>query len=315
MDSIDKKKQQKITEDTPETVVAELRGVFDDAFYEEAKQIEAEMADFDLEMDAEQKARLKAKVMARFVAAEEAERAAKKEDATASAETEREEVAADSASTDGNVISGVTVAEADEEKKSKHSNIRIFRRIAVTAAVVCVAMVGITVQSQAGKDGIWSSIQRLIGSDSRWEQKDNGEDRQYTDPEEWKAVAKVEESLEIHMPEFYYWPDSVHFVENEIIDSQNGFVMHYTDDAGLNIYFEGWCGEQDKSGNYDFEGDGNTFYELYGDTEYKIIEIQTDEEAYPITYNVTWTVKNNKFLLSNIVNLTELRKILKNIKN
>ena len=297
MDAIDKKKQPKITEDTPETVEAELRGIFDDAFYEEAKQIEAEIAEFDLEMDAEQKARLKAKVMARFVAAEEAERGAKKENATVPAKTERGEVIA-----------------AAGEKKGKRSYIRLFKRIAVTAAVICVAMVGITVQSQAGKDGIWSSIQRLIGSDSRWEQKDNGEDRQYTDPEEWKAIAEIEEKLEVHIPKFYYWPDYVKYVDCEIIENPGSFTISYVGPQNT-IYFKGWKDIGDTSDTNAVQDNATVLHEEYENVDYTIIETKTENQRYSSLYSAVWNVNNTKFLLSNLDDLTNLRKILKNIKN
>lgn len=297
MDAIDKKKQPKITKDTPETVEAELRGIFDDAFYEEAKQIEAEMAEFDLEMDAEQKARLKAKVMARFVAAEEAERGAKKENATVPAKTERGEVTA-----------------AAGEKKGKRSYIRLFKRIAVTAAVICVAMVGITVQSQAGKDGIWSSIQRLIGSDSRWEQRDNGEDRQYTDPEEWKAIAEIEEELEIHVPEFYYLPENTKFLGGEVVTGTENFIIQYEIQDFL-VYFQGWKETGDASDISAMENGKEVSVETYDGIKYMIFKSGKDDSEKTMMYNAVWIVNNNKYQLSNIVNLTEMKKILKNIKN
>lgn len=179
--------------------------------------------------------------------------------------------------------------------------------------LVCVGVVGVSIQSQAGKDGLWSSIQRLIGVDSRWEQKNNDENREYSDPEEWKAIAEIEDELNIIVPEFYYWPKSMKFVEYKIDKDTNTFTMVYQNKT-LTAYFEGWKNETDVSAMRSWENESNATYKEYGGTKYKITEVD-DESIEGRTYYSEWNANNTRFLLSGLADMEEIEKILKNIKN
>lgn len=317
MDVVEKKKQQDGAADTPKTVEAELRAVFEDAFDAEARQIEAELADFTLQMDEEQKVRMKAKVMARFVAAEEAkkaqntEKAAAAENTVADAVAEKEE---EKSSGPEEIVAETKGTAAEAGKPGKPARIHLYRRIAVAAAVFCVAVLGLTVQSQAGKDGIWRSIQRLIGSDSRWEQKNNGDRREYSDPEELKVIRNIEDTLEIILPEFFYWPEEMKFLDGEVIESSESFTMTY-EESGNTVYFQGWKNDGDLSDINLLQDNENVIYENYEGIEYTIIETSTDNFRYPVLYSAEWSVNNHKFLLSNIDDVTKMKRILKNIKN
>ena len=181
-------------------------------------------------------------------------------------------------------------------------------------ALVCAGVFGVSMQSQAGKDGLWSSIQRLIGVESRWEQKDNDEDREYTNTEEWNAVAEIETDLNVTVPKFYYWPEKLNFSEVEVREDTSSFLMTYQKDAAI-IYFEGWYNTEDVSSMNSWEGKGKISYQEYDGIKYKIVEVQDIDLDSQDYYYVEWNVNNARFLLAGLDDMTEIEKILKNIKN
>lgn len=274
-----KKKEEQMTE-------KEASAIFCKAFYDEAREIEVRAQKVDLEVDEARMEAMYQRMMAKMAADETA----------AGTNTPDETAKKDS----GKVV---TLS----RKSPKH----MLRWVAVLA-LVCAGVFGVSMQSQAGKDGLWSSIQRLIGVESRWEQKNNGEDREYTDTEEWKAIADIEDKLEIKIPEFYYWPNTMTFSEY-MVDTQIGsFTMVYKDKSFI-VYFEGWNSISDTSVISSWEKEGNISYLNYEGVKYKIVA--TNDEKDNEIYHVEWSVDNTRFLLSGLENMQEIEKILKNIKN
>lgn len=209
-------------------------------------------------------------------------------------------------------------SEEDSEKiypadvKRKKRRFSPLVRWAAVLVLACVGVLGVSMTSQAKGSGLWSSIQRLIGVETRWEQENNGEDRTYTNPDEYKAISEIEEKINIQIPEFFYWPGKMKFSEYEIFDESDSFIMIYDND-GVPLYFEGWSGINDTSAGYEWEGEGKVWQEKYEHVTYTITEVKND--SYGVSYWVVWTVNNNKFILSGETKIEELEKILKNIKN
>lgn len=209
-------------------------------------------------------------------------------------------------------------SEEDSEKSYSADTKRKKRRFsplvrwAAILVLACVGVLGVSMTSQAKGSGLWSSIQRLIGVETRWDQENNGEDRSRSDPEEYKAIFEIEEKLGIQIPIFFYWPSKTEFSDYNISEDTDSFLVVYTNDK-LNVFFEGWKGEKDTSTNYDWEGEGKAWQEKHNDVIYTIQEVEN--EVFGIYYYVVWTVNDNKFLLSGVSDKEELELILKNIKN
>ena len=199
-----------------------------------------------------------------------------------------------------------------KETKRKNRRLSPLVRWAAVLVLACVGVLGVSMTSQAKGNGLWSSIQRLIGVEIRWEQEDNGEDRSISDPEEYKAIFEIEEKLGIRIPIFFYWPGKMVFSEADIFDEANKFIITYVDEERV-IYFEGWKGDANSSANNAWQGEGKTEQLKNDGTVYTIAE--ADSDVYEKFYYVKWTVGDNSFSLSGVFDQEELKKILKNIKN
>lgn len=324
----------------------EASAIFREAFYAEAKALEKEALAHPVEVDEEQMEALRRRILQSVGAEEddiealekepedvpertEAVKAPMSKDASSMEMTERkysmetsEEIAL------GGILKkvysmGASEAEDSEEtlakaytahKKRKKPRLSPLARWAAVLALACVGVLGVSMTSQAKGSGLWSSIQRLIGKEVRWDQEDNGEDRSFSNPDEYKAIGNIEDELQIDLPEFFWWPGEMMFSDYEIFQESGSFMMIYMKD-GVPIYFEGWKGDEDASANYEWEGEGKTTQQQIDGVLYNITTAGSDNEDYNRYYYVTWKVGDSKFMLSGEKDFDELQKILKNIKN
>ena len=304
---MDKNKEMETNKN--QEMVSEDKGskLFRKAFYDEAREIEARAEKVDLEIDEDRMEAMYQRIMAK----------------TAGQEKPDGENIPDKASDSATEAIRDKTADIPEEGMAKDISGRMtvyarkpwkctLRWVAVLA-LVCAGVFGVSMQSQAGKDGLWSSIQRLIGVESRWEQKDNDEEREYSDPEELDAVRTIESELGVSLPEFFYWPKEVLFQEYEIKKNADSFVIIYQKDTST-IYLEGCVGAVDSSGMSSMEGQGETSYKEYEGVRYKLVKVDgaKGQSSY---YYVEWNVDKAQFMLSGLTDLKEIEKILKNIKN
>lgn len=291
-------------------MVSEDKGskLFRKAFYDAAREIEARAEKVDLEIDEDRMEAMYQRIMAKTAGQEK---------------PDGENIPDEASDLATEAIRDKTV-DIPEEGMAKDTSDRMtvyarkpwkytLRWVAVLA-LVCAGVFGVSMQSQAGKDGLWSSIQRLIGVESRWEQKDNDEDREYTNTEEWNAVAEIETDLNGTVPKFYYWPEKLTFSEVEVREDTSSFLMTYQKNATV-IYFEGWYNTEDTSSMNSWEGEGKISYQEYDGIKYKIVEVQDIDLDSQDYYYVEWNVNNARFLLAGLDDMTEIEKILKNIKN
>ena len=294
-----KKEDYKDSNGNPEDFIEDMTDpeatdIFKDAFYAEAKALEEEAENSSFVEDEEKKEALRLRILV-----------------AAGRSTAENTVLEHKASLE-NQSNDTAKTSVEDVKKKKKRRFTPFMRWAAVLALVCVGVFGVSVTGQATGSGLWSSIQRLIGGETRWEQDDNGEDRTYTSTEEEKAIREIEEKLDIVFPIFFYWPDKLTFQEVYIFEESNSFMITYSDGKQI-IYFEGWKGQNDYSINNVWRGEGNVGSVQHDGTTYYISEIRNDVNG--LYYFAKWSSGDYVYALSGITSREELDKILKNIKN
>lgn len=304
---MDKNKEMETNKN--QEMVSEDKGskLFRKAFYDEAREIEARAEKVDLEIDEDRMEAMYQRIMAK----------------TAGQEKPGGEDIPDEVSDFANEAIRDKTVDIPEEGMAKDTSGRMtvyarkpwkytLRWVAVLA-LVCAGVFGVSLQSQAGKDGLWSSIQRLIGVESRWEQKNNDEEREYSDPEELDAIRTIESELGVSLPEFFYWPNNIKYTDYEVEKYTEIFTMIYQEESAV-VYFEGWYNVSDTSAMSSWENEGKVSYQEYDGIKYKIVQTKNESNTGK-TYYVEWNVNNARFLLSGLDDMLEIEKILKNIKN
>lgn len=307
---MDKNKEEMETNKNQE-MVSEDKGskLFRKAFYDEAREIEARAEKVDLEIDEDRMEAMYQRIMAKTAGQEKPDGENIPDEASDSAtEAIRDKTVDIPEEGMAKDISGRMTVYA--RKPWKYT----LRWVAVLA-LVCAGVFGVSMQSQAGKDGLWSSIQRLIGVESRWEQKNNDEEREYSDPEELDAIRTIESELGVSLPEFFYWPKEMSFYGYEVKNDADSFVIMYQKKDKEIIYFEGWYHINDTSTIDSWEGKGETSYLEYEGIKYKIVEIEDDSKEQEHYYYVEWAEKDAQYMISGMMEKEKIKKILKNIKN
>lgn len=270
----------------------EATAIFKEAFYAEGKALEEEALRSPFMEDEEKKEALRLRILA----------AAGR--STAENTVLEHKVASENRIED---------TEADETvKKKKKRKFTPFMRWAAVLALVCLGVFGVSVTGQAKGNGLWSSIQRLVGGETRWQQDNNGEDRTYSNPEEEKAIREIEEKLDIDFPIFFYWPGEIVFKDAIIYEESQKFLLEYVDGERI-IYFEGGKGDAATSSNNVWQGQGKTEEITNNEINYLITEAESD--VYDNFYYVKWTMKEESFAISGLTDKEEVIKIIKNIKN
>lgn len=289
---------------------AKASAIFKEAFYKEAKALEQEALAHPVEVDEARMEAVRRRILEH--AGTEAMAGSAKEscgEADCAAPKSEEEISLgtmEKETADGEPSPDVVPL------RRKKWNFSRFGRWAAVVVLVCTGVVGVSMNSEARGSGLWSSIQRLIGVETRWTQENNGEDRSISDPDEYKALEEIEEKLGIQVPQFFYWPGEITFVDAEIFEESSSFMMEYAD-KDTTVFFEGWNSEYNASSNNVWQGEGKVTQIEEDGVTYTITEGESD--AFGIYYYVGWTMENTKFVLSGVNNLEEIEKILKNIKN
>lgn len=277
----------------------EATAIFKEAFYAEAIALEKEALAYPVEVDEEQMEALRRRILQSVGAEVDDIKTLEKEPGNV---PERIKATETSMPKDASPV----------ETKQKQRRFSPLARWAAVLVLACVGVLGLSMTSQAKGSGLWSSIQRLIGVETRWEQENNGEDRTYTDPNEYKAIDEIENALVITIPKFFYLPGKMKFSEYEIIVESGKFFMVYTDGETV-IYFEGTKGDYNASTISAWQGEGKIEQVEYDGITYAIMEVDNDINGK--YYYVKWTADGNVFSLSGMTNFDELKKILENIKN
>lgn len=304
---MDKNKEMETNKN--QEMVSEDKGskLFRKAFYDEAREIEARAEKVDLEIDEDRMKAMYQRIMAKTAGQEKPDGEDIPDEASDSAnEAIRDKTVDIPEEGMAHDTSGRMTVHAKKPWKS------MLRWVAVLA-LVCAGVFGVSLQSQAGKDGLWSSIQRLIGVESRWEQKNNDEEREYSDPEELDAIRTIESELGVSLPEFFYWPNNIKYTDYEVEKYTEIFTMIYQEESAV-VYFEGWYNVSDTSAMSSWENEGKVSYQEYDGIKYKIVQTKNESNTGK-TYYVEWNVNNARFLLSGLDDMLEIEKILKNIKN
>ena len=98
--------------------------------------------------------------------------------------------------------------------KRKHSYVR-FGRIAGIAGLCLICVFAASMSSEANRKYLIKNIRYLAGDDTRVV-TGNDEENENVKMDEYEAIADIEKKLEVKMPEFYYRPYNMNFLEYSV---------------------------------------------------------------------------------------------------
>ena len=200
----------------------------------------------------------------------------------------------------------------DRPVRKKRSYLRL-GKIAGVAGVCLMCVFAASMTSEANRNYWVRGFKYLTGNDTKVI-SDNDENNEIANVDEDKAIQDIEKKLKIELPQFYYHPYNMNFMDYEISEEtstariqymyKDAIIMFYIDKQNYNI----------SSNIYSLHGDKQEEI-LAGDEKTEVIINTTydDNEEIP-SYTADWSKNEVFYTLSGRIDIEELKKIIKYMK-
>lgn len=196
--------------------------------------------------------------------------------------------------------------------KKKHSYVR-FGRIAGIAGLCLICVFAASMSSEANRKYLVNSVRILSGNDSQLI-TDNSSDNEHATTEESDAIADIEEKLDIKMPEFYYRPYGMEYINYEIREKTSFSKIEYEYKDNILLFYIDKQNKDVASDISSLNGTEKIIDTIERDETDIIIKELRDAEDESFTYAANWTYEGVSYTLSGKIELDELKKIIKYMK-
>ena len=196
--------------------------------------------------------------------------------------------------------------------KRKHSYVR-FGRIAGIAGLCLICVFAASMSSEANRKYLVNSVRILSGNDSQFI-TDNSSDNEHATTEESDAIADIEEKLDVKMPEFYYRPYGMEYINYEIREKNSFSKIEYEYKDNILLFYIDKQNKDVASDISSLNGTEKIIDTIERDETDIIIKELRDAEDESFTYAANWTYEGVSYTLSGKIELDELKKIIKYMK-
>ena len=192
--------------------------------------------------------------------------------------------------------------------KRKHSYVR-FGRIAGIASLCLICVFAASMSSEANRKYLIKNIRYLAGDDTRVV-TGNDEENENVKMDEYEAIADIEKKLEVKMPEFYYRPYNMNFLEYSVNNVTFYATLEYKYKDNILFFY---IDKQDNNIS-SINGKERMVERISNDNiEISIKEVE-DKSDKNSTYIASWNYENVTYYIDGKIELDELEKILKEMK-
>ena len=209
---------------------------------------------------------------------------------------------------EGKIVS----AEKRFSGRKRYSHVRL-GRIAGIAGVCLICVFAASMSSEANRKYLVNSVRILSGNDSQFI-TDNEESNERATTEESDAFADIEEKLGVKLPEFYYRPNGMEFLDYEVRERAGVAKIEYQYRENI-IAFYIDKQQEDKISNVNgLSGEEKEIcaMDINGTLIY-IKEIEDIGDSYS-TYVADWSYKNISYQMLGKIEINEMKKIIEYIK-
>lgn len=196
--------------------------------------------------------------------------------------------------------------------KRKHSYVR-FGRIAGIAGLCLICVFAASMSSEANRKYLVNSVRILSGNDSQFISY-NDDSNENASTKESDAIADIEEKLDVKMPEFYYRPYGMEYINYEIREKTSFSKIEYEYKDNILLFYIDKQNKDVASDISSLNGMEKIIDTIERDETDIIIKELRDEEDESFTYAANWTYEGTSYTLSGKIELDELKKIVKEMK-
>ena len=209
---------------------------------------------------------------------------------------------------EGKIVS----AEQRFSGRKRYSHVRL-GRIAGVAGVCLICVFAASMSSEANRKYLVNSVRILSGNDSQFI-TDNEESNERASTEESDAFADIEEKLGVKLPEFYYRPNGMEFLDYEVRErayfakleyKYNDSILSFCvdkQDINVSSNINSLSGEEKIIDTIDKEG---------AEVALKEVREKRNEDS---TYIAQWIYQESMYSLSGKIELDKLKKIINEMK-
>lgn len=200
----------------------------------------------------------------------------------------------------------------DRPVRKKRSYLRL-GKVAGVAGVCLLCVFAASMTSEANRNYWVRGFKYLTGNDTKVI-SDNDENNEIANVDEDKAIQDIEDKIGVKVPEFYYRPDGMKFLNYQISQETASARIEYICDDNILALMIDKQNENTASNIKSIDGDENTeiIFDKDGITV-TIKEIVDDREKIPC-FEARWTKDNIEYNLSGRIELRELKKIINYLK-
>lgn len=196
--------------------------------------------------------------------------------------------------------------------KKKHSYMRL-GRIAGIAGLCLICVFAASMSSEANRKYLVNSVRILSGNDSQFI-TDNSSDNEHATTEESDAIADIEEKLGVKMPEFYYRPYGMEFIDYEVREGSAYADIEYQYKKDIEVFYIDKQDQFTTSKIRSLNGTEKVIDEITNNGIKIIIKELRDKKDKHITYVATWSSGECTYSWIGKMQIDELKKIVKEMK-
>ena len=209
---------------------------------------------------------------------------------------------------EGKIVS----AEQRFSGRKRYSHVHL-GRIAGIAGVCLICVFAASMSSEANRKYLVNSVRILSGNDSQFI-TDNEESNERASTEESDVYADIEEKLGVKLPEFYYRPRGMEFLDYEVRELAYFAKIEYQYEDNIIIFYVDKQHEGANSDISSLNGNQKIITTIQNNNiNIAIKEIEDEMDKIP-TYIANWSYNDANYYLAGKVNLEEMKKILKEMK-
>lgn len=190
--------------------------------------------------------------------------------------------------------------------KRKHSYVR-FGRIAGIAGLCLICVFAASMSSEANRKYLVNSVRILSGNDSQFISY-NDDSNENASTKESDAIADIEEKLDVKMPEFYYRPYGMEYINYEIREKTSFSKIEYEYKDNILLFYIDKQNKDVASDISSLNGTEKIIDTIERDETDIIIKELRDAEDESFTYAANWTYEGVSYTLSGKIELDELKK-------
>ncbi len=209
-------------------------------------------------------------------------------------------------------VSSENGSKNDRPVRKKRSYLRL-GKVAGVAGVCLMCVFAASMTSEANRNYWVRGFKYLTGNDTKVI-SDNDENNEIANVDEDKAIQDIEKKLKIELPQFYYHPYNMNFMDYEISEETSTARIQYMYKDAIIMFYIDKQNDNISSNIYSLHGDKQEEI-LAGDEKTEVIINTTydDNEEIP-SYTADWSKNEVFYTLSGRIDIEELKKIIKYMK-